>query len=66
MNLKKVQLVVLLILTLATFLTQIIKLDDCTIRLIKIIILRFEIWDTAGQEKYKSLASLYYRQGIKL
>lgn len=23
--------------------------------------IRFNIWDTAGQEKYRSLASLYYR-----
>ncbi len=22
---------------------------------------RFQVWDTAGQEKYKSIASIYYR-----
>lgn len=25
------------------------------------IVIKFNIWDTAGQEKYRSLASLYYR-----
>merc|ERR1719343_829659 len=33
--------------------TQLIKLDDCSVK--------FEIWDTAGQERFKSLAPLYYR-----
>jgi len=37
----------------ATFLTQKVQLLDHTVR--------FEIWDTAGQEKYKSLTHLYYR-----
>jgi len=37
----------------ATFLTQSVHLHD--------YIVKFEIWDTAGQEKYRSLAPLYYR-----
>jgi len=37
----------------ATFLTQKVELQD--------YIARFQIWDTAGQEKYKSLAPLYYK-----
>jgi len=37
----------------ATFLTQSVHLHDYTVK--------FEIWDTAGQEKYRSLAPLYYR-----
>merc|ERR1719471_1599048 len=37
----------------ATFLTQSVNLENYTVR--------FEIWDTAGQEKYRSLAPLYYR-----
>lgn len=37
----------------ATFLTQVVQLQDYTVR--------FQIWDTAGQEKYKSLAPLYYK-----
>lgn len=37
----------------AAFLTQTIPVKDKTVK--------FEIWDTAGQEKYRSLASIYYR-----
>jgi len=37
----------------ATFLTQSVAVDD--------YLVKFEIWDTAGQEKYRSLAPLYYR-----
>ncbi|XP_047456151.1 ras-related protein Rab-17-like [Mugil cephalus] len=35
------------------YLTQVVHLSDVT--------LRFEIWDTAGQEKYHSITPLYYR-----
>lgn len=35
------------------YLTQVVHLRDA--------ILRFEIWDTAGQEKYHSVTPLYYR-----
>lgn len=35
------------------YLTQVVHLSDVT--------LRFEIWDTAGQEKYHSVTPLYYR-----
>lgn len=35
------------------YLTRLVHLRDVT--------LRFEIWDTAGQEKYHSVAPLYYR-----
>ena len=37
----------------ATFLTQSVAVGDTLVK--------FEIWDTAGQEKYRSLAPLYYR-----
>mmetsp|Transcript_102732 Transcript_102732/g.306929 ORF Transcript_102732/g.306929 Transcript_102732/m.306929 type:complete len:203 (-) Transcript_102732:36-644(-) len=37
----------------ASFMTQIVALEDCTVK--------FEIWDTAGQERYKALAPMYYR-----
>ncbi|MBZ3873238.1 Ras-related protein Rab-5C [Sciurus carolinensis] len=37
----------------AAFLTQTVCLDDTTVK--------FEIWDTAGQEPYHSLAPMYYR-----
>jgi len=37
----------------AAFLSQIVRLDDSTVK--------FEIWDTAGQERYHSLAPMYYR-----
>lgn len=33
--------------------TRVVHLSDVT--------LRFEIWDTAGQEKYHSVTPLYYR-----
>lgn len=35
------------------YLTQTVHLSDVS--------LRFEIWDTAGQEKYHSVTPLYYR-----
>uniref|UniRef100_A0A673B673 RAB17, member RAS oncogene family n=1 Tax=Sphaeramia orbicularis TaxID=375764 RepID=A0A673B673_9TELE len=35
------------------FLTQVVHVSDAS--------LRFEIWDTAGQEKYHSVTPLYYR-----
>jgi len=34
----------------ASFLTQTVNLPDCVVK--------FELWDTAGQEKYRSLAPL--------
>ena len=37
----------------ATFLTQSVSVGN--------YLVKFEIWDTAGQEKYRSLAPLYYR-----
>eukprot|EP01121_Diplochlamys_sp_Union-15-3_P009735 TRINITY_DN2660_c0_g2_i1.p1 TRINITY_DN2660_c0_g2~~TRINITY_DN2660_c0_g2_i1.p1 ORF type:complete len:202 (+),score=44.74 TRINITY_DN2660_c0_g2_i1:41-646(+) len=37
----------------AAFLTQMVSLNDTTVK--------FEIWDTAGQERYHSLAPMYYR-----
>ncbi|UKJ88060.2 Rab5 GTPase [Theileria orientalis] len=37
----------------AAFMTQTVRLDDCTVK--------FEIWDTAGQERYRTLAPMYYR-----
>uniref|UniRef100_A0A914NZH3 Uncharacterized protein n=1 Tax=Meloidogyne incognita TaxID=6306 RepID=A0A914NZH3_MELIC len=37
----------------AAFLTQIICLDEVTVK--------FEIWDTVGQKRYHSLAQMYYR-----
>lgn len=37
----------------ASFMTKIIIIDDLPIK--------FHIWDTAGQEKYHSLAPMYYR-----
>jgi small GTP-binding protein len=43
----------LFFLLLAAFLAQTVTLDDSTVK--------FEIWDTAGQEKYHSLAPMYYR-----
>ncbi|NWZ85231.1 RAB17 protein, partial [Poecile atricapillus] len=36
-----------------SFFTQILDLDEA--------IVKFEIWDTAGQEKYQSVCHLYYR-----
>ncbi|NXI66479.1 RAB17 protein, partial [Anseranas semipalmata] len=36
-----------------SFLTQVIRLEAATVK--------FEIWDTAGQEKYHSVCHLYYR-----
>lgn len=35
------------------YLTRVVHLSDVS--------LRFEIWDTAGQEKYHSVTPLYYR-----
>lgn len=37
----------------AAYLTRVVHLSNVT--------LRFEIWDTAGQEKYHSVTPLYYR-----
>ena len=37
----------------AAFLTQTVCLDDTTVK--------FEVWGTAGQERYHSLAPMYYR-----
>ena len=37
----------------AVFLTQTVKMDDTTVKL--------EIWDTAGAERFHSLAPMYYR-----
>jgi Ras-related protein Rab-6A len=37
----------------ATFLGKVITIEGKTVRL--------QIWDTAGQEKYRSLASMYYK-----
>ena len=37
----------------AAFLTQTVCLDDTTVK--------FEIWDTAGQDKYKTITQNYYR-----
>ena len=39
----------------ASFLSKIIKYDESSIPI------KLNIWDTAGQEKYRSLAALYYR-----
>ncbi|NXY09117.1 RAB17 protein, partial [Pteruthius melanotis] len=36
-----------------SFFTQTLHLDEATVK--------FEIWDTAGQEKYQSVCHLYYR-----
>ncbi|XP_077640958.1 ras-related protein Rab-17 [Lonchura striata] len=36
-----------------SFFTQILNLEEATVK--------FEIWDTAGQEKYQSVCHLYYR-----
>ncbi|KAF2987311.1 hypothetical protein EK904_002348 [Melospiza melodia maxima] len=38
---------------MGSFFTQILELDEATVK--------FEIWDTAGQEKYHSVCHLYYR-----
>jgi small GTP-binding protein len=37
----------------ASFMSKVIELDGQTVKV--------QIWDTAGQEKYKSLAPMYYR-----
>ena len=37
----------------AAFLTEKVCLDDTTVK--------FEIWDTAGQDRYNCLAPMYYR-----
>jgi Ras-related protein Rab-22 len=37
----------------ASFMTKTIKVDEQTFK--------FQIWDTAGQEKYRALAPMYYR-----
>uniref|UniRef100_A0A8C9KXR8 Uncharacterized protein n=1 Tax=Phocoena sinus TaxID=42100 RepID=A0A8C9KXR8_PHOSS len=38
----------------AAFLAQTVCLDDTTVK--------FEMWDTAGEEQYRSLAPMYYRR----
>lgn len=43
----------LCILLAGSFFTQTLNLEVATVR--------FEIWDTAGQEKYHSVCHLYYR-----
>ena len=37
----------------ASFMSQVIMVDGQSIK--------YQIWDTAGQEKYHSLAPMYYR-----
>lgn len=37
----------------ASFMRKTVQLEDKTIK--------FQIWDTAGQEKFRSLAPMYYR-----
>ncbi|ESN94753.1 hypothetical protein HELRODRAFT_87581, partial [Helobdella robusta] len=37
----------------AAFWTKCVSVDE--------FVCKFQIWDTAGQEKYKSLAPMYYR-----
>lgn len=41
------------LLSSGAYMTQMVHLRDVS--------LRFEIWDTAGQEKYHSVTPLYYR-----
>jgi len=36
--------------------TQTVDLGDCTVK--------FDIWDTAGAERYRSLAPMYYRGAV--
>lgn len=43
----------ILLLSLASFLTKTKHLGDTTVK--------FELWDTGGQERYHSLAPMYYR-----
>ena len=38
----------------ASYVQKNVKLDDDTI-------IRFHIWDTAGQEKYRSIAKIFYK-----
>ena len=40
----------------AAFLTKIVSTDSGNVRL--------QLWDTAGQEKYRSLAPMYYRSAV--
>nr|DAD36826.1 TPA_asm: hypothetical protein HUJ06_007467 [Nelumbo nucifera] len=41
----------------ASFLSQTVALQDSTT-------VKFEIWDTTGQERYAALAPLYYRRAV--
>lgn len=40
----------------SSFLVKKLVIDDCRIRL--------QLWDTAGQEKFRSMAALYYRHAL--
>ncbi|KYR00787.1 Rab GTPase [Tieghemostelium lacteum] len=40
----------------ASFLTKTMLIDDTTVKL--------ELWDTAGEERYRSLMPLYYREAV--
>ena len=50
---KKEPTIIMSFPNLAAFMVTTIKVNDVQVKL--------EIWDTAGQEKYHSLAPMYYR-----